>query len=361
MEQRTWLIGEVAERTGLTRRTLRHYDDLGLLVPSERSWGDYRLYTETDLLRLLQIQNLKALGLSLGEIADALADPDLDASATLRSHLSHLEDQIAAEQRLAERLRRLAGASERSWDEVLDAIAATGRLAHSDPTVRLRTALQASGSTLELLNALAAERDPAVQEVLVWSLARQPDATAAALTRLDDAGPDLRCLLVRLLGKTRDPASVPELLPLLADPEPRVVASTVRALAGIGAPAAASALVALLGSPDVPEADLLDAVVATGLAAIEPLATAATAGRPDVRAAAAEALGRLSVDPSAEGGGRVRGVLTERLADPDPDVRRAALLGLGGQGDAARPTIEAALDDPALAPLARRLLDPHVT
>ena len=46
---RTWRIGEVAERTGLTRRTLRHYDDLGLLSASERSWGDYRLYTEADL------------------------------------------------------------------------------------------------------------------------------------------------------------------------------------------------------------------------------------------------------------------------------------------------------------------------
>ena len=65
-----------------------------------------RLYDEADLLRLLQIQNLKALGLSLPEIAGALADASLDAAATLRSHLSHLEDRIAAEQVLA---RRLAG------------------------------------------------------------------------------------------------------------------------------------------------------------------------------------------------------------------------------------------------------------
>jgi len=359
--ERTWRIGEVAERTGLTRRTLRHYDDLGLLVPSERSWSDYRLYTEDDLLRLLQIQNLKALGLSLAEIADALADPDLDAGATLRSHLGHLEEQIAAEQRLADRLHRLAGTSERSWDEVLDAIAATGRLAHFDPTVRLRTALQARGSTLELLDALAVERDPAVQEVLIWSLTRQPDATSAALARLDNADPDLRCLLVRLLGKTSDAASVPALLPLLADADPRVVGSTVRALTSIGDPAAASALVALLGRPDVAEADLLDAIVATGPAAVGPLASAADTGRPDVRAAAAEALGRLKVDPSGKDAGRIRTVLTERLADPDPDVRLAALLALSERGAAERPTIEAALDDPVLAPLARRLLDPHVT
>jgi DNA-binding transcriptional MerR regulator len=102
---RTWRIGEVADRTGLTRRTLRHYDDLGLLVPATRSSGDYRLYDEDDLLRLLQIQNLKALGLSLPEIAAALADPDLDATTTLRSHLVQLEESVEAQRRLMDRLR----------------------------------------------------------------------------------------------------------------------------------------------------------------------------------------------------------------------------------------------------------------
>ena len=77
---RTWRIGEVAARTGLTPRTLRHYDELGLLVPSARSWGDYRLYDEADLLRLLQVQNLKALGLSLAEIADALAESSAETA-----------------------------------------------------------------------------------------------------------------------------------------------------------------------------------------------------------------------------------------------------------------------------------------
>ena len=59
-----WLrIGEVARRTGLTVRALHHYDRLGLLVPSERSWGDHRLYTPSDLRRLLDIQHLnKAFG-----------------------------------------------------------------------------------------------------------------------------------------------------------------------------------------------------------------------------------------------------------------------------------------------------------
>ena len=80
---RTWRIGEVADRTG--------YRDCATTQLGSAYGGDYRLYDEDDLLRLLQIQNLKALGLSLPEIADALADPDLDASTTLRSHLVQLE------------------------------------------------------------------------------------------------------------------------------------------------------------------------------------------------------------------------------------------------------------------------------
>ncbi|MFZ0529456.1 MAG: MerR family transcriptional regulator, partial [Propionicimonas sp.] len=164
----TWRIGQVAERTGLTRRTLRHYDELGLLTPPARSWGNYRLYDEHDLLRLLQIQNLKALGLSLAEIGTALADPELDASATLRSHLEHLELRIAAEQRLAVRLRDLAGTTERSWEDVGEAIALSRSLAHPDPGVRLRAVFGApAGNTGELLDALASETDPAVQEVLI--------------------------------------------------------------------------------------------------------------------------------------------------------------------------------------------------
>lgn len=360
---RSWRIGEVAERTGLTRRTLRHYDEIGLLVPSARSWGDYRLYDQADLLRLLQIQNLKALGLGLGEIAAALADPDLDATATLRSHLGHLEQQIAAEQALAGRLRRLADAAERSWEDVLDAISATRQLAHPDPTVRIRAALGSPGSASELFGALAREHDPAVQEVLVWALARRPDAGPAARERLTDPDPDTRCLMVRLLAKLGDPASVPALIPLLDDPEPRVVTSTVRALGGLAAGdvgGAAPALIALLGSPSVPEADLLDAIAGTGSAAVQPLIEAMSAPDEAARAAAAEALGRVGAHAPQELG-RLRATLVDGLADRDPGVRLAALLALGELGASARAAIEGALADPVLTAVARRLLDLHVT
>jgi MerR family copper efflux transcriptional regulator len=68
----TMHIGALAERTGMSLRTLRHYDETGLLAPSGRSEGGFRLYTEHDLSRLLVIRRMKPLGFSLDEMADLL-------------------------------------------------------------------------------------------------------------------------------------------------------------------------------------------------------------------------------------------------------------------------------------------------
>ncbi len=69
----TMHIGELAERTGLSLRTIRHYDETGLLRPSGRSEGGFRLYTETDLDRLMLIRRMKPLGFSLDDMARLLA------------------------------------------------------------------------------------------------------------------------------------------------------------------------------------------------------------------------------------------------------------------------------------------------
>ena len=66
-------IGEVAERTGLSLRTIRHYDETGLVVPSARTVGGFRMYTEVEVARLLVIKRMKPLGYSLEEMADLLA------------------------------------------------------------------------------------------------------------------------------------------------------------------------------------------------------------------------------------------------------------------------------------------------
>ena len=65
----TWTVGQVAELVGVTVRTLHHYDDIGLLVPSERSRAGYRLYTDRDLARLQQVVVYRRLEMPLEEIA----------------------------------------------------------------------------------------------------------------------------------------------------------------------------------------------------------------------------------------------------------------------------------------------------
>lgn len=65
-------IGEVAEQTGLSLRTIRYYEEVGLVTPSSRTAGGFRLYSETDVARLRLIRRMKPLGFSLEEMRDVL-------------------------------------------------------------------------------------------------------------------------------------------------------------------------------------------------------------------------------------------------------------------------------------------------
>ncbi|MBY4127211.1 MerR family transcriptional regulator [Rhodococcus fascians] len=77
-------IGQVAQRTELSIRTVRHYDDVGLVTPSARSAGGFRLYTETDVERLLVIRRMKPLDFTLAEMKQLLESLDVlgDENAT---------------------------------------------------------------------------------------------------------------------------------------------------------------------------------------------------------------------------------------------------------------------------------------
>lgn len=75
-QERQMQIGEVAERTGLSLRTIRHYEEVGLIVPSARSKGGFRLYTEADVGRLMVIRRMKPLDFSLEEMRDLLEITD---------------------------------------------------------------------------------------------------------------------------------------------------------------------------------------------------------------------------------------------------------------------------------------------
>lgn len=76
-------IGEVAERTGLSHRTIRYYEEMGLVVPSARTEGGFRLYSEADVERLQLITPMKPLGFSIDEIRELL--DALDTLATTKT------------------------------------------------------------------------------------------------------------------------------------------------------------------------------------------------------------------------------------------------------------------------------------
>ncbi len=97
-------VGELAKRTGLTIRTLHHYDEIGLVKPSRHGESGYRLYTADDLARLQQVLALRRLGFSLEEVHDCLDHPDFSAQELIRSHIGRLREQISLELELCHRL-----------------------------------------------------------------------------------------------------------------------------------------------------------------------------------------------------------------------------------------------------------------
>ena len=108
-------IGEAAERVGLSLRTLRYWEEMGLLVPSGRTSGGFRLYSESDLRRVLILKSMKPLGLTLdqmkdllavievGETAEALSSEELDSViARVGEWIEQTSEEI---EKLEQRLR----------------------------------------------------------------------------------------------------------------------------------------------------------------------------------------------------------------------------------------------------------------
>ncbi|WP_155336599.1 MerR family transcriptional regulator [Acrocarpospora corrugata] len=130
-------IGQVAALTELSLRTIRHYDDVGLVRPSARSQGGFRLYTEHDVARLLVIRRMKPLGFTLEEmgellsITDRLDDSDVAQNvaqlATVeRTHL--LTRLVRFEQAVQERCEALRTQLSRAEELATDLARRAGQL-----------------------------------------------------------------------------------------------------------------------------------------------------------------------------------------------------------------------------------------
>lgn len=93
-------IGDLAEATGLSQRTIRHYDEVGLLPATTRSEGGFRIYTDADLQRMLVIRSMKPLGFTLEEMGELLDTVDTLATDTknpeARARLEDFIDQANA-------------------------------------------------------------------------------------------------------------------------------------------------------------------------------------------------------------------------------------------------------------------------
>lgn len=120
-----WSINEVAEMTGLTSRTLRHYDAIGLLKPASTAPGGRRYYQQEQLFALQEIMLLRQLGLPLDDIKATLAEPESRGKA-LQRHLSQLEKERGRLERLIDTvgltIMSLQEGEPMSPDEIFDGL-----------------------------------------------------------------------------------------------------------------------------------------------------------------------------------------------------------------------------------------------
>ena len=118
-KRRLHQIGTVADRVGLSLRTIRHYEEVGLVVPTGRSAGGFRLYTDADIERLHQVKAMKPLDFSLEETRELMALRDRLAGGEVRADGEVLaDDERARLHDFAERAQRRCGELERQLTEV---------------------------------------------------------------------------------------------------------------------------------------------------------------------------------------------------------------------------------------------------
>lgn len=205
---RMYRIGEVARLFGVSVRTLHHYDERGLLVPSARSEAGYRLYTDDDLARLVEILTLRALGLKLERIGALLARPDADPARALRLRQIVIRRQIAdleaLDEAIAGALQRHTASGAWVWDREWEHASRLPRMTHDD----VEEIVEKHYTTEQLAQFEQLAQDAGPEEIAAveqgWS-ALLPDVRAAHQAGMDPASPEAQALGERwraLLART---------------------------------------------------------------------------------------------------------------------------------------------------------------
>ncbi|MFH8388285.1 HEAT repeat domain-containing protein [Streptomyces sp. NPDC018036] len=323
------LIGEVARRSGVSARMLRHYESLGLVRPSGRTGSGYREYSGDDIRRIFHIESLRSLGLSLREIGRALDDPGFAPSSLVGGLIGRTRERIAAESELLTRLHRIQDAEPADWEDVLQVVALLNALTSKSADARQRAALSTAGEVPvpveALVEAVLGESEPNVAGALRWALARSGDRGAALLAEgLDSPEAAVRERAVRSLAEMPGAEAAACLRTALADSDSRVRGHAALALGARGAADAVPTLVDMIveGRYDTEAADALS-VLASDPATADRLASRLL-DRLAAPATEAPARGRLTQALAGIPGTRATDALVELSADQDRAVALTA-------------------------------------
>ncbi|MFJ3591430.1 MerR family transcriptional regulator [Streptomyces sp. NPDC090231] len=333
------LIGEVARRSGVSARMLRHYESLGLVSPSGRTGSGYREYSGRDIRRIFHIESLRSLGLSLREIGRALDDPGFTPSLLVDDLVRQTRERIAAETELLTVLRRVDATDPAGWDDVLQVVALLRALGSKSADTRQRAALS-SGDEVPvpveaLVEAALSETEPNVAGAIRWALARSGDRGPALLAAgLDSPEAAVRERAVQSLAELPGGEAAARLRDALAHPDTVVRGHAALALGERGVAEAVPTLIGMIveGRNDTGAADALG-VLAGDTAAADRIA-AALVDRLAEDTTQAPARGRLTQALAGVPGTRASRALVELSRDGDRAVALTAtyLLQLRGEG-----------------------------
>lgn len=307
---------------------LRYYEQLGLLTPAGRTASGYREYSEEDLMQLLRVEGLRALGLTLHQVAAALAASAPEPEELITDLIAQSRSRLKREQQLLDRLEQLRSATPNDWDDALAVMRLARGLESPRPDERIRAALSAGGPGAlpepALVSALLDESDLNAAGALRWALAQSSDGPGALAAAVTDpvASRRMRGILAVAVFPGAEAARMLE--HALADDDAEVRSAAALALGQCGNEAAEAELMQLVarGPRDVEAAEALGVIAEDPVAAERIVADLAVRLEADrdlagARARITQALGEFDTD-------QARSLLATLARDPDRAVARVA-------------------------------------